>query len=76
MWPLTRTEGVLAAFGSELPLVGDRQPLAPLGATALEHLLAILGRHTDQEAVRPFAPTIVGLKRTLTLRHYVSSGNY
>jgi hypothetical protein len=49
--------------------VRNRQSLAALGAAALQNLLAILGRHPDQESMGPFAAAVVRLKRAYTLCH-------
>jgi len=50
-----------------LPLVGDRQPLAPLGATPLENDAPVLRGHTDPEAVRFLSATLVRLICALAL---------
>lgn len=49
--------------------VRNREPLATLRATALQDLPAILGSHTDQEAVGLLAVPTVRLKCTYALRH-------
>ena len=50
-----------------LLLVGNREPLAALGAAALYNLPAVLGCHTNQEAMRFRAAPGIWLKRTLAL---------
>src|SRR5918993_1981634 len=50
-----------------LLLVRDGETLSSLGATALQYLPAILGRHADQEAMPLRAAARVWLKRSLTL---------
>ena len=49
--------------------VRNRQSLPALGAAALQHLLAILGRHPDQEPMGPFAAAVVWLKCAYTFCH-------
>ncbi len=57
-WLLTTGLGGRAAES----LRGNRQPLPPLGAPALEHQTAILPLHPHEKAVRATPMTIVGLK--------------
>lgn len=59
--PLDRTES------RDQLLVAHSQPLAPFRAAALQHEAAILRAHPDQEPMRPFAPTRVGLEGALSL---------
>ena len=51
----------------------DRQPLATLGATALEDQTAVLAGHTDQKSMRLTTTARIRLKRALTL-HDLSGG--
>src|SRR5687767_4038231 len=53
--------------GSHLLLVGNRQALSTLGAAALQHLAAVLGRHAHQEAMALGATAGIGLKRSFAL---------
>jgi hypothetical protein len=50
-----------------LRLVSDREPLTALCAASLEDDSAVLGRHSDSEAVRLFAPAFVRLVGALSL---------
>ena len=50
---LSRRISGTACATTELSLVRHGQPLPALGAAALQHLLAVLGRHPDQKAVGP-----------------------
>jgi len=50
-----------------LLLVRNGETLSSLGATALQYLPAVLGRHADQEAMPLRAAAGVWLKRSLTL---------
>jgi hypothetical protein len=47
--------------------VRDGEPLAALGAAALQHLPALLGRHADQETVRLLAVPAIRLKCAFAL---------
>jgi hypothetical protein len=48
-------------------LAADREALAALCATPLQHEAAVLRAHPNQEAVRPFAATRIRLKSALAL---------
>jgi hypothetical protein len=50
-----------------LPFVGDSQPLPALCAAACKHDPAILGRHSDPEAVRLGAAAFIRLVSALAL---------
>jgi hypothetical protein len=52
-------------FGQLRGLGRNREALAALGATPLEHRPTILGAHPDEKAVRAATPAAVGLKSTL-----------
>jgi hypothetical protein len=52
-----------------LSFIRDCQPLPALGATPLEHVLAVFGRHSHQEAMRFLPAAVVRLKRTLPFSH-------
>ena len=56
-----------SAPGVRLSLVGDRQPLATLGAPALQDDATVLRRHADPEAVRLLSPALVRLICALAL---------
>jgi len=58
--------GHARCFG-RLPLVGDGQPLAPLGAAPLENDASILRGHADPEAVRFLSAALVRLICALAL---------
>ena len=45
------------------------EPLTAFGATPLQDLPALLGRHAHEEAVRLFTAPTIRLKCTFTLRH-------
>src|SRR5439155_26577627 len=47
--------------------VRDGEPLAALGAAALEHLAPVLRRHPNQEPVRLLAAPAIRLKSTFAL---------
>ena len=47
----------------------DGEPLPALGATALEHLTAVLRRHPDQESVRLLPAPAIRLKCALALHN-------
>ena len=49
---------------------GHRQPLATLGAAALQDETAILGGHPHQESVRSRAAAAIGLKRALAFHDF------
>jgi len=54
-----------------LAFVGHRQPLTALGAPALQHDSAVLGRHADTESVSLLAAPCVRLVGTSALCHAV-----
>ena len=51
----------------------DRQALAPLGATTLEHDTAVLAGHTDEKTMGPLAAAAIGLIRAL---HWAPCGAF
>jgi hypothetical protein len=55
----------------ELARMRHAEPLAALGAPALQHLTAVLGRHAHQESVRFLTVPTIRLKCAFALRHYL-----
>ena len=67
------------SYDPPLLLVGNREPLAALGAAAFDNLPAVFGCHTNQEAVRFRSAPGIWLKRTLALlrsRHILLGRTY
>ncbi len=69
--PFVRTE---AERGQAYLLAADGQPLAALGATALEHQATIFRRHAHQESMRPLPVARVRLERSFPLHQSLSDG--
>jgi hypothetical protein len=59
-----RMRALLGKPAIPLPLVADRELLAPTGPSASDHRAAILGRHAGEKAMRFGAVAVIRLKST------------
>src|SRR5262245_31228838 len=54
-------------------LAADGEPLAPLGATPLDHPSAVFRAHSDEKSMRPLPAARIRLKRAHSLGHDIPS---